>query len=196
MTTIECKDDVLTLLVHLGYLSYDADTGMARVPNDEVRAELARTVARSRHPKLMALLRESTQLLDDLVAMREEEVARGFARVHDRDTSPLFYNNEQALRSVVKSALISAVDEYACIEEFPGGKGYVDVAYLPKRGSQLPALVVELKWNKPVESAIGQIRSRGYYEPIRGLDVPLLLVGVTYDAKTREHRCRIDLLED
>ena len=123
MTTIECKDDVLTLLVHLGYLAYDLDTGMARVPKDEVRAELARTVARSRQPKLMALVRESAQLLDDLVAMREEEVARGFARVHDRDTSPLFYNNEQALRSVVKSALISAVDEYARIEELPGGEG-------------------------------------------------------------------------
>lgn len=195
MTSIECRDDVLTLLVHLGYLSYDLDTGMARVPNDEVRSELARTVARSRHPKLMALVRESTQLLEDLVAMREGEVARGFARVHDRDTSPLFYNNEQALRSVVKSALISAVDEYARIEELPGGKGFADVAYLPKRGSQLPALVVELKWDKPVESAIKQIRDQGYYEPVCGLDVPLLLVGVSYDPKTKGHRCRIDLLE-
>ena len=194
MTSIEARDDVLTLLVHLGYLSYDADTGMARVPNDEVRFELARTVSRSRHPKLLALVRESDQLLADMIALDEDAVARGIQRVHDRDAAPLFYNNEQALRSVVKTALLAAVDEYARIEEMPGGKGYADVAYLPKRGSQLPALVVELKWNRPVESAIEQILEQGYFAPLRGLDVPSVLVGVTYDAKTREHTCQIEVL--
>ena len=194
MVTILSRDDVLTLLIHLGYLTYDARTRTARVPNDEVRAELARTVRRSRHPKLVALMRESSRLLEAVVAMDERAVAEGFARVHDREAPPLFYNNEQALRAVVKSALVAAVDDYARIEELPGGKGYADVAYLPARGSMLPAIVVELKWDRPVDAAVEQVRERRYADALEGLDVPVLLVGVTYDAKTKEHRCRIELV--
>ena len=193
MVTIRCRDDVLTLLVHLGYLTYDARTRTARVPNDEVRAELARTVERSRHPKLVALMRESAQLLDAIVAMDEAAVAAGFSRVHERDASPIFYNNEQALRAVVKSALVAAVDDYARIEELPGGKGFADIAYLPARGSLQPAIIVELKWDKPADAALKQARERRYAEVLDGLDVPVLLVGVSYDPKTKEHACRIEL---
>ena len=196
MVTIRCRDDVLTLLVHLGYLTYDALTRTARVPNDEVRAELARTVGRSRHPKLVALMRESAQLLDAVLAMNEDAVAEGLARVHDRDTSPIFYNNEQALRAVVKSALVAAVDDYARIEELPGGKGFADVAYLPARGSLQPAIIVELKWDKPADAALKQARERRYAEVLDGLDVPVLLVGVSYDPKTKEHACRIELRDE
>lgn len=193
MVTITSRDDVLTLLVHFGYLTYDSRTHTARVPNDEVRAELARTVSRSRHPKLVELMHESSQLLAAIIAMDEAAVAKGFARVHERDTSPLFYNNEQALRAVVKSALVAAIDDYARIEELPGGKGFVDVAYLPARGVLQPAILVELKWNKPVDAALEQIRERRYAEILDDLDVPALLVDVSYDAKTKEHTCSIEL---
>ncbi|MBR3225451.1 MAG: hypothetical protein IKF78_09020 [Atopobiaceae bacterium] len=90
-------------------------------------------------------MRESSQLLDAIVAMDEATVAEGFARAHERETTPLFYNNEQALRAVVKSALVAAVDDYARIEELSSGKGFADIAYLPARGSLQPAIVVELK---------------------------------------------------
>ena len=187
---------MFTLLVHLGYLAYDVTSGTVRIPNAEVRAEMARSVARSSHPKLVELMRASVQLLDDVTNLREEAVAAGFAHVHDRDCSPLFYNNEQALRAVVKTALVDATDEYARIDELPSGRGFADIAYIPKRGSMMPALVVELKWDKPVETTLDQIRTNGYPEALRDLDVPIVLVGVTYDAKSKEHRCRIEVLDE
>lgn len=196
MTSIRVKDDVLTLLVHLGYLAYDEESGTVRIPNAEVRAEVVRSVAKSRHPKLVELMRASAQLVDDVVNLREEAVAAGFAHVHDRDCSPLFYNNEQALRSVVKTALVAAVDDYARIEELPSGKGFADIAYAPRRGSMQPALLVELKWNKPVEAALDQMSDNNYPDVLRDLDVPIVLVGVTYDAKTKEHRCHIEVLDE
>jgi len=140
-------------------------------------------------------MHESSQLLAAIIAMDEAAVAQGFARVHERDTSPLFYNNEQALRAVVKSALIAAIGDYARIEELPSGKGFADVAYLPARGSMQPAILVELKWNKPVDAALAQMRERRYAEILDDLDVPALLVGVSYDAKTKEHACSIELHE-
>lgn len=97
---------------------------------------------------------------------------------------------------MVKSALIVAVDGYARIEELPGGKGFADVAYLPARGTMRPAIVVGLKWDKPVDAAVSQMAERPYAEVLDGLDVPVLLVGVSYDAKTKRHSCSIRLRED
>ena len=36
------KDDVLTLLIHLGYLAYDDKTKTVKIPNSEIRAEKIR----------------------------------------------------------------------------------------------------------------------------------------------------------
>ena len=43
MTSLKSKDDVLTLLVHLGYLAYDEETSEVFIPNEEVRGEFIRS---------------------------------------------------------------------------------------------------------------------------------------------------------
>ena len=70
-----------------------------------------------------------------------------------------FYNNEQALRYVIRFAYIAAVDQYLKVEELPSGKGIADMVYLPKRRSMLLALVVELKWNRPFQGAVQQVQT-------------------------------------
>ena len=39
MRTFETKDDVLTLLIHLGYLRYDAERKVSFIPNREIAGE-------------------------------------------------------------------------------------------------------------------------------------------------------------
>jgi RecB family endonuclease NucS len=104
----------------------------------------------------------------------------------------LFYNDEQALRSVIRFAYISCVDEFLRVEELPTGIGYADVVYLPKKGSAMPIMVVELKWNKSAESAIDQIKNRNYPQVLEGFGSNILLVGVNYDDKSKKHTCRIE----
>ena len=87
---------------------------------------------------------------------------------------------------------MAAVDHYVRIEEMAGGHGYADLAYIPKPASGYPALVVELKWNKPVDAAIARYKARNYCKPLEGIGVPVYLVGVTYDADTKEHTCEIE----
>ncbi|MBQ9000731.1 MAG: hypothetical protein IJ087_02630, partial [Eggerthellaceae bacterium] len=58
-------------------------------------------------------------------------------------------------------------------------------------GSALPPMLVELKWNKPVEAALAQARRREYPAALSGLGGEVVLVGVTYDGETCEHRCEI-----
>ncbi len=189
---VASADDALTLLCHLGHLCYDAVTSTARVPNEEVRAELADAVSESRHPEVARIVRESDALLRATWDLDEEAVAAGVARAHDDGCAPVFYNDEQALRAVVKSAYIAAADHYATIEELPSGRGLADVVYLPKRGDPSPALLVELKWDRAPEAAIAQARNRDYPAVLRGWGGPILLVGITYDRKSKRHVCRIE----
>ena len=187
-------DDALTLLCHLGYLAYDAETGTARVPNEEVCVELRDAVAESRHKGVARIVRESDALLRATWDMDEEAVATSVSHAHDEGCAHVFYNDEQALRAVVRAAYISAADHYATVQELPSGRGVADVVYLPKRGDAAPALVVELKWNRKPDAALAQIRDRDYPAVLRGWGGPILLVGIAYDSKTRIHSCRIEEL--
>ena len=201
--TFTRKDDVLTLMVHLGYLTYeevpdsydDEDDVMASlcsIPNEEVRTEFDNVLRRARHPELVALVRRSDELLEDTLAGREAKVAKAIQDVHDSEYAPTFYNNDQSLRYVVKMAYLSCVDQYAKIEELPSGHGLADVVFLPKRRSALPAMVVELKWEASAGSAIQQIRERNYPKVLEGYGGDIVLVGVNYDTKTKEHSCKIE----
>jgi hypothetical protein len=192
MTSIQSRDDVLTLLVHLGYLSYDADCETVRIPNEEVRQEFVRAVKHGSHKELAKLVQTSDLLLKATLRMDSDMVATSIAEAHSAGAAPLFYNDEQALRSVIRFAYLSCVDEYLRIEELPTGYGYADVVYLPKQGSPLPILVVELKWNKTAEAAIAQIKNKNYPQALEGYGSEILLVGINYDEKTKEHTCRIE----
>lgn len=122
------------------------------------------------------------------------EAARLFLWLEAPIPSPDGYNDEQVLRFAVKLAYLTAVDKYAEVEELPSGHGYADIVCLPKAYSRIPALLVELKWNKPVDSAIEQIHDRNYPKVLAEYGGPLVLVAVTYDSATKEHRCKIERL--
>ena len=201
--TFSSRDDVLTLLIHLGYLTYeevadsygeagDLVTGFSRIPNEEVRTEFRQILRKGKHRELIRLIRQSDRLLEDTLAGNEEAVAKAISAVRDLSYAPAFYNDEQSLRYAIKMAYISCVDQYAMIEELPSGHGIADVVFLPKRRSPLPAMVIELKWNRDVAGAIEQIRDRNYPSVLRSFGGEILLVGITYDEKNKKHCCRIE----
>jgi hypothetical protein len=192
MTSIQSKDDVLTLLIHLGYLAYDADHEEVYIPNEEVRREFIRAVKAGKHKEVAKLIQNSDRLLAATLRMEGDTVAEAIEEAHSAGTAPLFYNDEQALRSVIRFAYISCVDEFLRIEELPSGIGYADVVYLPKKGSTMPVMVVELKWNKSSEGAIAQIKNRNYPQVLEGFGSDILLVGVNYDEKSKKHTCVIE----
>ena len=195
LVTFRDRNDVLTLLIHLGYLAYDEETQKVRIPNEEIRLEFARAIRQIKRDETIRRVQESEQLILDTVYQNEEAVARQIEKIHEEE-SPLYYNNEQALRSVIKRAYFSYGDEYIMFEELPAGVGYADIVYLPKRDSVLPILIVELKWNQSVESTLEQIRDRRYPAVFKNYGSDILLVGISYDreapAGKRKHQCRIE----
>ena len=199
LVTFRDRDDVLTLLIHLGYLAYDQIEQKVRIPNEEIRLEFARAIRQTKRDDTIRRIRESEQLIEDTIHGNEEAAARQIEKIHEEEP-PLYYNNEQALRSVVKRAYFSYGDEYVMFEELPAGVGYADIVYLPKKDSVLPALVIELKWNQSAKTALEQIRDRRYPEAVRGYGGTVLLVGISYDkeapAGKRKHQCRIEKYEE
>ena len=196
MTTIKSRDDVLTLLVHLGYLAYDAKNRSVRIPNEEVREEFVRAVTTGKHTEIAKLIRNSDQLLESTLSMDEETVAAAVEEVHKAGTAPTFYNSEQALRSVIRVAYISCIDQFLRIEELPSGHGYADVVFIPKKASIMPLILIELKWNKTDAGAIAQIRNRDYPQALKDYGGKILLVGITYDSKSKKHTCRIEAYQN
>lgn len=109
------------------------------------------------------------------------------------ETSHLQYNDENALSYTISLALYAAVNFYIVYRELPAGKGYADMVYIPRKGfPDKPALIVELKWNKSAQGAISQIKSRQYMKALEDYKGNILLVGINYDQKTKEHSCKIE----
>lgn len=195
LTSFKGKDDVLTLLIHLGYLAYDADRKIVRIPNEEIKQEFQRSIHEVKHEATLKRLEESEQLFMDTIQKHEEAVAAQIEKVHSEETVALHYNKEDSLRSVIKLAYYSYRDHYLQFEELPAGEGYADIVYLPRADSDWPALVIELKWKKDVNGAINQILGKKYPSVLENYGRPILLIGITYDkdaeAGKRTHKCKI-----
>lgn len=195
LITFRNRDDVLSLLIHLGYLAYNEATKKVHIPNEEIRREFARTIRDVKRDETIRRVRESDQLILDVVHQNADAVAAQIEKIHSEE-SPLYYNNEQALRSVIKRAFFSYADEYLKFEELPVGNGYADIVYLPKKNSPLPALVIELKWNHSATGAIEQIKKKHYPDAVKNFGGEILLVGINYDkdapAGMRKHTCVIE----
>lgn len=138
MRNFRTKDDVLTLLIHIGYLAYDADTEAASI---------------------------------------------------------LSYNDENSLSCAVGLAYYSARKDYRMVREFPTGRGFADVVFLPLPHIDRPALVVELKYDKTAQAAIQQIKDRQYTQALEGYVGEILLVGINYDKASKTHECVIERVE-
>ena len=189
MTTFDTKDDVLTLLIHLGYLGYNSSDHTCYIPNKEVIDSFVNSIRKSNWEETTKALLSSRELLEATWKQDEEAVARYIEEAH-LNTSILTYNNENALAYTLLLAYISARDYYTMIREMPTGKGFADVVLIPYRDK--PAMIIELKWNQDVKTALTQIKEKKYPKGLEKYKDNLLIVGISYDKKTKKHTCHIE----
>ena len=189
------KDDVLTYLIHLGYIGYDDVRNAAFIPNEEIRQELKNAVESKKWDEFYLFEQESENLLDAVLDMNCEKAAEQVEKIHSQYASVIQYNNENSLSSVLTIAFLSSMQYYfKPVRELPTGRGFADFVYIPKpeyRG-EYPALVVELKWNKNVETALHQIKNKNYTEALSDYTEDILLVGINYDKASKRHECLIE----
>ena len=197
MVTFHSKDDVLTLLIHLGYLAIKGSTNLGvivHIPNEEIKLEFKTCVKNNnRYAGVYDLIKNTDVLLNDIWSLNSEAVAKIFDEAHQDHTSILTYNNENSLANVIAISLfLSTTNTYNVVRELPTGKGYADLVYLPKPGVNKPALLIELKFDKSAQTAITQIKEKNYLQFFKDYKGEVLLVGINYSKGTKTHQCIIE----
>ena len=195
MTTFATKDDVLTLLVHLGYLTYDSTEETVKIPNKEVSQEYVNAISTMRWNGVADSVQSSRKLLESLWALDADAVAAGIDRAHE-EISILQYNDENSLSCTINLAFYFAREYYTIVRELPAGKGFADICMIPrKQHTDKPAVVIELKWDKSASGALDQIREKQYGNALKDYQGNLLLVGINYDKHTKKHECMIEPIQ-
>lgn len=195
MVTFKNKDDVITLLIHLGYLAYNQRLQTAYIPNEEIRGEFSDAVAGSKWSEWIRFEEQSRELLSATLDREEKAVAAGIEKIHREYASSVQYNDENSLSSVLTIAYLGAMEYYfKPVRELPAGRGFADFVFIPKPEytADYPALVVELKWNKSAGTALQQIYDKEYPQSLVEYTGNILLVAINYDKKSKTHQCIIE----
>jgi hypothetical protein len=192
MTTFKSADDVITLLIHLGYLTYDKTANEAWIPNKEVAQEFINCIKDGGWEEVMNSIRKSDELMKATLNCDENKVAEILEEIHRQNSSIIAYNNELSLSVTLALAYYSARKQYEIIREFPSGNGFADLAFIPRKGVDAPAIVAELKYDKAAEGAISQIKDKKYTDKLKAFSDEILLVGISYDKDSKKHECKIE----
>ena len=196
MTSMTCRDDVLALLIHLGYLGYAQANGEVFIPNREIHDVFETSTQTPEWSSTMRALRNSPKLLEAVWAGDGETVAELLEAAHDHARNRS-YNSEAALSYAVQLAFYKAQDDYTLLPEVDTGRGYADLIYIPKRPIH-PALLVKLKYRQDADTALEQIQRQKYPARLEQYKGNLILVGISYDRSAdsaapnfKHHSCKM-----
>lgn len=200
MVSIKDKNDILSLLVCLGYLGcIEKNNGskLAYIPNQEIRQTLLSIVKGQKWSRRTEIVRRSEALLNSIIKKQDgEKVAEIIQNIHNSSAvSLLDYNSEESLTYCVMTALQwSTMDIYDSHREEQAGKGRIDLVYVPEY-DEYPLIIIEFKYGKSAEEAIEQIKKQKYYRRYTERYRKIILVGINYSKTTKEHQCLIESLD-
>ena len=192
LTSYRSKDDVLTALIHMGYLGYDSLTKEAFIPNREVAEVFESAIKVGDWDDMIDALRASDDLLNATWNMDNKKVADFINRSHQDYASIIKYHDENALACAIMMSYYTARTRYIVKREFLTGRGFADIVFIPKKNEDVIPMVVELKWNRSARAALKQIRDKEYEGFLSEYNGDILLAGINYSKKTGKHSCRIE----
>ena len=198
MTTFTGRDDVLSLLIHLGYLGFDDERSEVFIPNHEILDEFKTSTKGKEWVSTFKAFETSLELLKATWNGDEEKVAELVEDAHNQAGNKT-YNDEAALSYGIQLAYYAARKYYTTILELDTGKGYADVVYLPApQYAEKPALLIELKYGHSAELAMDQIRRQKYLDRLDHYKGNTLVIGINYDQELpaghpeyKHHSCKI-----
>lgn len=197
MTSFSSKDDILTMFIHLGYLGYKRETKEVFIPNREVLDVFKSSTSGRNWSVTFNALQNSQKLLEATWKLDQETVARLLEAAHDKAENKT-YHSDAGLSYAVQLAYYAAQDMYTIVPELDTGKGYADLVFIPKN-PDIPALLIELKYDESADSAIAQIHRQRYPDRLELYKGNLILVGINYDRTAsnddvafKHHSCNIE----
>ncbi len=195
MKNIDNSDDVLTLLAHLGYLSYNPEDCTVRIPNTEVAGEFRLSIGRAGWGEVSAALTDSLTLINRTIAMDADYISEAFDKYRFESSSIIKYKDENSMACAITIAYYAAKRYYKIYREQPAGKGFADMVFVPLHNSTRPAIVIELKHNKSAQGAIDQIKNKNYPSALKGISQRIILVGINWSKRKAKHDVKIEVVE-
>lgn len=199
---LNTKDQIYSAMVVYGLLTYEDVTGEVSIPNKELMSQFEQMLLTNESLGYVHRLAcESVRMVKATLAGDTKTMGEILQYAHNTE-SPIFsYNSEIELSAVVNLVYLSARDKYRVEREDRAGKGYVDFIFYPERRGT-DAIILELKIDRDPEEAIRQIKEKGYVQRLKGKlgESPkytgrILIVGISYSRKSKEHRCKVEVLE-
>ena len=202
MVTIKNKNDVFSLLVCLGYLGCsdigsDSDYKQAYVPNKEIKQALMGIIKDQEWYEKIENFKRSEGLLKAILELDATTVATLIQDVHNSPAVALLdYNDEESLTYCVMTGLLwSTLGKYITHREEQAGKGRVDLVYEPAIKGTTPLILIEFKYDGSAEEAIAQIKKQEYFKRYTGQYRNIIIVGINYSTKTKDHQCLIEKMD-
>ncbi|MCD8076354.1 MAG: ATP-binding protein [Lachnospiraceae bacterium] len=195
------RNEILSAMVVYGFLNYE--DGKVHIPNRELMDEFAKTIReRENLGYINRLAVESERMLNATMKGDTKTMEEILQFAHDTETPLLDYNDETELTAIVNLVYLAARDSYYVERENKAGEGYTDFIFYPERTGD-DGIILELKVDDTPETAIAQIKDRKYILKFQGKMAErkrhtgrVLLVGIGYDKKKKEHRCRIEVVQN
>jgi hypothetical protein len=195
MKNIDTSDAVLTLLAHLGYLSFNPDDSTVRIPNTEVAQEFELSISRAGWGEVSKALDDSLTLINKTIAEDADYISEAFDKYRFEASSIIKYKDENSMACAITLAYYAAKRYYKIFREQPAGKGFADMIFLPLPKSTRPAIVIELKAKKSAQGAIDQIKNKNYPAALQGFSKKILLVGIGWSKRKSHHDVKIEVVD-
>ena len=181
MTTFTGRDDVLSLLVHLGYLGFDDAKSEVFIPNKEILDEFKTSTKGKEWTDTFKAFDTSLKLLEATWKRDSDTVAEMVEDAHNKASNKT-YHDEAALSYGIQLAYYAARKYYTTIQELDTGKGYADLVFVPApQHAEKPLLLIELKYGKSAKAAMDQVRRQKYLDRFGHYKGNILIIGINYD---------------
>lgn len=196
---LNTKDEIYSAMVVYGLLTYE--DGKVFIPNQEIMVQFKKLLmSKDSLGYVYSLAKESEKMLKATLAGDTRTMVKILKFAHDTESSIFSYSSEIELSAVVNLVYLAARDRYRVEREDKAGEGYVDFIFYPKRKGD-DAIILELKVDSMPEEAIWQIKRKNYAVRLKGklgeksqFTGRILAVGISYDKKTKEYFCKIEVL--
>ena len=194
LTQIYSADSALTVLIHLGYLAYDEVTKSCYIPNYEILKEFERAVKVIDWKEYSDPIKTSLDLYDATLKGDLEFINKTLDYNHQLFSTMYSKNTEGVLQTIVLLSYFNCNDFYYIMKEPSVSTGRADLVFVPKDRTRIP-MIVELKVNSTVDTALNQIKDKKYVNLFDGYHGKVLFAGITYDSKTLTHDSTIEYIE-
>ncbi|OUM62993.1 hypothetical protein PIROE2DRAFT_10571 [Piromyces sp. E2] len=188
------KEELYSKMVTLGFLTYY--NGKISIPNIELLENYVRGFRQKNNilSFFYELMEHSKEILKVTLDKDAKAVCELFKKSHMKRITPGDVLDHGGLKRIVDFAYFYAQATYDIKEEVGIGAGKVDFIFYPKRDKNEPVIILELKRDKTVESAIKQIHDKYYSFGLKdeGYKGNVLRIGINCKNEKREYSCIIE----